>query len=169
MDWLDLLAVQGTLKSLLQHHNLKASMLWYSTFFMVQLSHPYMITGTRALTFVGKVIPLLCNMLSRFVIAVLPRNKHLLISWLKSPSSVVLEPKKIKSATTSTFFPFNLPWSDRAGCHDLSFLNVVFQAKFLLSSFTCIKRFFGSSSLLLLEWCHLPIWDCWCFSHQSWF
>ena len=101
MDWLDLLAVQGTLKSLLQHHSSKASILQCSAFFMVQLSHPYITTGkvipfTR-LTFVGKVMALLFNMLSRFVIAVLPRSKSLLISWLQSPSAVILEPKKIKS------------------------------------------------------------------------
>ena len=101
MDWLDLLAVQGTLKSLLQHHSSKASILRRSAFFMVQLSHPYMTTGkpialTRW-TFVGKVMSLLFNMLSRFVIAFLPRSKHLLISWLQSPSAVILEPKKIKS------------------------------------------------------------------------
>ena len=99
MDWLDLLAVQGTLKSLLQHHSSKASSLRHSAFFTVQLSHPYMTTGkTIALTrrtFVGKVISLLFNMLSRFVIAFLPRSKHLLISWLQSPSAVILEPKKI--------------------------------------------------------------------------
>ncbi|CAN0470004.1 unnamed protein product [Rangifer tarandus platyrhynchus] len=98
MDWLDLLAVQGTLKSLFQHHSSKASILWCSAFFIVQLSHPYMTTGkTIALTrrtFVGKVMSLLFNMLSRFVIAFLPRSKHLLISWLQSPSAVVLEPKK---------------------------------------------------------------------------
>ena len=96
MDWLDLLAVQGTLKSLLQHHTLKASILWYSAFFTVQLSHPYMTTGkTIALTrrtFVGKVMSLLFNMLSRFVITFLPRSKCLLISWLQSPSAVILEP-----------------------------------------------------------------------------
>ena len=98
MDWLDLLAVQGTLKSLLQHHSSKASVLWCSAFFMVHLSHPYMTTGkTIALTrwtFVGKVMSLLLNMLSRLVIAFLPRSKHLLISWLQSPSAVILEPKK---------------------------------------------------------------------------
>ena len=98
MDWLHLLAVQGTLKSLLQHHSSKASILQPSAFFMVQLSHPYMTTGkTIALTrwtFVGKVMSLLFNMLSRFVIAFLPRSKHLLISWLQSPSSVILESKK---------------------------------------------------------------------------
>ena len=96
---MDLLAVQGTLKSLLQHHNSKASVLWCSAFFMVQLSHSYMTTGkTIALTgrtFVGKVISLLFNMLSRFVIAFLPRSKSLLISWLQSPFAVILEPKKI--------------------------------------------------------------------------
>ena len=108
-DWLDLLAVQGTLKSLLQHHSSKASILWHSVFFIVQLSHPYMTTGKTITltrwTFVGKVISLLFNMLSRLVIAFLPRNKHLLISWLQSPSAVILEPKKIKSATVSTVSP----------------------------------------------------------------
>ena len=107
MDWLDLLAVQGTLKSLLQHHSSKASILQSSAFFTVQLSHPYMITGkTIALTrrtFVGKVISLLLNMLSRLVITFLPRSKGLLISWLQTPSAVTLEPKKIKSATVSPF------------------------------------------------------------------
>ena len=105
MDWLDLLAVQGTLKSLLQHHSSKASILWCSAFFTVQLSHPYMTTGkTIALTrwtFVGKVISLLLNMLSRLVITFLPRSKRLLISWRQSPSVVILEPRKIKSATVS--------------------------------------------------------------------
>ena len=98
MDWLDLLVVQGTLKSLLQHHSSKASILQFSAFFIVQLSHPYMTAGkTIALTrwtFVGKVMSLLSNMLSRLVIAFLPRSKRLLISWLQSPSAVILEPKK---------------------------------------------------------------------------
>ena len=106
MDWLDLLAVQGTLKSLLQHHSSKASILQHSAFFIVQLSHPYMTTGkTIALTrwtFFGKVMSLLFNMLSRLVLTFLPRSKHLLISWLQSPSAVILEPKKIKSATVYT-------------------------------------------------------------------
>ena len=97
-DWFDLLAVQGTLKSLLQHHSSKASILRHSAFFMVQLSHPYMTTGkTKALTrwtFVGKVMSLLFNMLSRLVIAFFPRSKRLLVSWLQSPSAVILEPKK---------------------------------------------------------------------------
>ena len=106
MNWLDLLAVQGTLKSLLQHHSSKASILLQSAFFIVQLSHPYMTTGkTIALTrwtFVGKVTPLLFNMLSRLVITFLPRSKRLLISWLQSPSAVILEPPKITSATVAT-------------------------------------------------------------------
>ena len=105
MDWLDLLAVQGSLKNLLQHRSSKASVLQCSTFFMVQLSHPYMTAGkpialTRC-TFVGKVISLLFNILPRFIMAFLPRSKRLLISWLQSPSSVILEPKKIKSVTVS--------------------------------------------------------------------
>ena len=98
IDWFDLLAAQGTLKSLLQHHSSKASILWLSVFFMVQLSHPHMTTGNTIYltiqTFVSKVMSLLFNMLSRFVIAFLPRSKHLLISWLQSPSTVILEPKK---------------------------------------------------------------------------
>ena len=98
MDWLDLFAVQGTRKSLFQHHTSKASILWHSAFFIVQLSHPYMTTGkTIALTrwtFVGKVVSLLFNMLSRLVITFLPRSKHILISWLQTPSEVILEPKK---------------------------------------------------------------------------
>ena len=110
MDWLDLLAVQGTLKSLLQHHSSKASILWHSAFFIVQLSHPYMTTGkaialTRQ-TFVGKVMSLLFNMLSRLVITFLPRSKRLLISWLRSPSAVILELKKIKVCHC---FPIYLP------------------------------------------------------------
>ena len=109
MDWLDLLAVHRTLKSLLQHHSSKASILQHSAFFTVQLSHPYMTTGkTIALTrqtFVGKVTYLLLNMLSRLVITFLPRSKHLLISWLQSPSAVIWEPKKIKSDTVSTVSP----------------------------------------------------------------
>ena len=112
MDWLDLLAVQGTLKSLLQHHSLKASILWCSAFFIAQLSHPYMTTGkTIALTrqtFVGKVMSLLFNMPSRLVITFLPRSKHLLVSWLQSPSEVILEPPKIKSVCFHCF-PIYLP------------------------------------------------------------
>ena len=115
MDWLDFLAVQGTLKSLFQHHSSKASILKRSFFFMVQLSHPYMTTGkTIALTrqtFVGKVMSLLFNILSVLVIAFLPRSKRLLISWLQSPSAVILESRKIKSVIVSTIFP--------SICHDM--------------------------------------------------
>ena len=109
MDWLDLLAVQGTLKSLLQHHSSKASILWRSAFFIVQLSHPYVTTGkTIALTrqtFVGKVMSLLLNMLARLVITFLPRSKSLLISWLQSLPAVILESPKIKSVTVSIVSP----------------------------------------------------------------
>ena len=133
MDWLDLLAVQGTLKSLLQHHISKASIFRHSAFFLIQLSHPYMTTGkTIALTrrtFVGKLMSLLFNVLSRLIINFIPRNKHLLISWLQSPSAVILEPKKIKSVTVSPsicheVMQSEVKWSDGTRCHDLSFLNV---------------------------------------------
>ena len=144
MDWLDLLAVQGTLKSLLQHHSSKASILWRSAFFTVQLSHPYMTTGkTIALTrwtIVGKVIALLLNTLSRLVITFLPRSKRLLISWLQSPSAVILEPQKIKSDIVSTVSP--------SICHEvmgpdamiLVFWMLSFKPTFSLCSFTLIKR-----------------------------
>ena len=112
-DWLHLLAVQGTLKSLLQYHSSKASILWRSALFTVQLSHPYMTTGkTIALTkwtFAGKVMSLFLNMLSRFVLTFLPMSKHLLISWLQSPSAVIWGPQKMKSATVSTVSPSILP------------------------------------------------------------
>ena len=128
-NWLDLLADQGTLKSLLQHHSSKASILQCSVFFMVQLSHPYVTTGkTIALTrwtFVGKVMSLLFNMLPRLVITFLPRSKRLLISWLLSPSAVILEPKIIVCHCFHCF-PIYLRQSDGTGCHDLSFLNVTF-------------------------------------------
>ena len=129
IDWLDLLAVQGTLKSLLQHHSSKASILRHSAFFKAQLSHPYMTTGktiasTRR-TFVGEVMPLLFNTLSRLVITFLPRSKHLLISWLQSPSAVILEPPQIVCHCFRCF-PIYLPWSDGTGCHDVSFLNAEF-------------------------------------------
>ena len=151
MDWLDLLAVQRTLKSLLQHHSSKASILQHSAFFIVQLSHPYMTTGkTIALarqTFVGKVMSLLFNMLSMLVIAFLPRSKRLLISWLQSPSAVILEPPKIKYLTVSTVSP--------SICHEmmgpnamiLVFWMLSFKPTFSLSSCTFIKRLFSSSSL----------------------
>ena len=154
MDWLHLLAVQGTLKSLLQHHSSKASILQHSAFFIGQLSHLYMTTGktiafTRR-TFVSKVMSLLFNMLSRLVITFLPRSKHLLISWQQSLSVVILEPPKIKSATVSTVSP--------SLCHEVMgpdamifvFYMLTFKPTFALSSFTFIKRLFSSSSLF----CH---------------
>ena len=121
MDWLDLLAGQGTLKSLLQHHSSKASILWHSAFFTAQLSHPYMTTGkiialTRQ-TFVDKVMSPLFNMLSRLVTTFLPRSKHHLISWLQSPSAVILEPRKIKSATVPSVSP--------SFCHEVMGLDVM--------------------------------------------
>ena len=126
MDWWDLLAVQGTPKSLLQHHSSKASILRRSAFFTIQLSHPYMTTGkTIALTrrtFVGKVTSLLFNMLSRLVITFLPRNKCLLISWLLSPSALILEPWEIKSVTVSTSISHEVMGPDAMFC----FLNVEF-------------------------------------------
>ena len=172
MDWLDLLAVQGTLKSLLQHHSSKASILRCSAFFVVQFSHLYMTTGkTIALTrrtFVGKVMSLLFNILSRLVIAFLPRNKRLLISWLQSPSAVILKPPQ-KSLTVSTVSP--------SICHEvmgldamiLVFWTLSFQPTFSLSSFTFIKRLFSSSSISAIGWWHLCIWGHWYFSWQSWF
>ena len=120
----------GTLKSLPQHHSSKASILWHSAFFIVQLSHPYMTTGkTIALTsqtFVGKVMSLLFNILSRLVTAFLPRSNHLLISWLQSPSAVILEAPQNKVSHCFHCFPIYLLWSNGTGCHDLSFLNVEF-------------------------------------------
>ena len=128
MNWFDLLAVHGTLMSVLQHHFSKASILWHSAFFIVPLSHPYMTTGkTIALTrwtFVDKVMSLLFYMLSRLVITFLPRSKRLLISWLQSPSAVIFGAQKNKVSHCFHCFPIYLPWSDRTGCHDLSFPNV---------------------------------------------
>ena len=121
IEWFDLFAVQGTLKSLLQHHSSKASILHCSAFFIVQLSHPYMTAGkTIALTrqtFVGKVMSLLFNILSRLVIAFLSRSKHLLMSWLQSPSAVILEPKRIKSVTVSIVSP--------STCHEVMGLDAM--------------------------------------------
>ena len=159
LTWIGLISLLSKeLRSLLQHHSLKALILWHSAFLMVQLSHAYMTTGktirsdqiSRSVvsdslrphelqhtrppcpsgltipTFVSKVMSLLFNTLSRFAIAFLPRSKHLLISWLQSPPAVILELKKIKSATVYIFSPIYLWWSDGTGCHDLSFLNVEF-------------------------------------------
>ena len=129
MGWLDLLVIQGTLKSLLQHHRSKASVLRHLAFFIVQLSYPYVTTGnTLALTrqtFVGKVMPLLFNILSRGFIVFLPRSKHLLISQLKAQSAVIFEPKNIVCHYFHCSLIY-LPWGGRTGCHDLSFLNVEF-------------------------------------------
>ena len=155
MDWLDLLAVQGTLKSLLQHHSSKASILQCSAFLIVQLSHPYMITGkTIALTrrtFVDKIMSLLFNMLSRLVITFLPRSKRLLISWLQSPSAVILEPQNIKSVTVFSVSP--------SICHEvmgpdamiLVFWMLSLKPIFMLSSFTFIKGLFSPASLSALR------------------
>ena len=141
MDWLDLLAVQGTLKSLLQHHSSKASILRCSTFFIVQHVHPYMTTGKW--TFVWKVMSLLFNMLSRLVITFLPKSTSLLISWLQSPSAVILEPKKNKVCHYFHCFPIYLPWSDGTDAMIAVFCMLSFKPTFSLSSFTCIKRLFS--------------------------
>ena len=150
MDWLDLLAVQGTLKSLLQHHSSKASILWHSAFFILQLSHPYVSTGkTIALTrrtFVGKVMSLIFNMLSRLVITFLPRSKCLLISWLQAPSAVILEPRKIKSDTVSTVSPSISHEVMGPDAMIFVFWMLSFKPTFSLSSFT-FKRLLSSSSL----------------------
>ena len=128
MDWLDLLAVQGTLQSWLQHHSSKASIFQCSAFFIGQLSHPYMTTGkTIALTrwtFVGKVMSLLLNMLSMLVITFLPRSKCIVTSWLQSPSAVIFGTPKNKAWHCFQCFPIYFPWSDGTRCHELSFLNV---------------------------------------------
>ena len=149
MDWLDLLVVQGILKSLLQHHTSKTSIIWCSAFFIVQLSHPYVTTGkTIALirqTFVGKAMSLFFNMLSRLVITFLPRSKCLLISWLQSLSAVILEPKKIKSVTVSTDSP--------SICHEVMGLDAMILVFWMLSfkpTFSLSSR----GSLVLL--CFLP-------------
>ena len=140
MDWLDLLAVQGTHKSLLQHHSSKASILRCSAFFIVQLSHPYVTTGkTLALTrrtFVGKVMSLLLNMLSGLVITFLPRSKRLLISWLQSPSAVILEPKKTKSDIVSTVSPSTSHEVMGPDAMIFVFWMLSFKPTFSLSSFT---------------------------------
>ena len=153
MDWLDLLAVQGTLKSLLQHHSSETSILWHSAFFMIQLSHPYMTTGkTIALTrwtFLGKVMSLLFNTLSRIFIAFIPRHKLLLISWLQSSSAVTLEPKKIVCHCFHCF-PIYFPWSDGTGCHDLSFWTLSFKPFF----FTLLFHLHQEALPFLFDFCH---------------
>ena len=155
IDWLDLLEVQGTLKSLLQHHCSRASILQRSAFFIMQLSQPYMTTGkTIALTkwtFVGKVMSLIFNMLSRFDTAFFPRSKCLLISWLQSPSAVILEPKKIKSVTVSIFSSSIFHEVLGLGAVILVFWMLSFKLAFPLSFFTFIKRLFSSSSLSAIQ------------------
>ena len=170
IDWFDFLDIQGTLKHLLQHHSLKASLLQHSAFFTVQLSQPCVTTGkTIALTiwtFVGKVMPLLFNILSRFVIAFLLRNNHLLISscshhpqWFQNQEEEICH--------YFHFLPFYLPWNDETGCHDLSFIYLFlilrFKPAFSLSSFTLIKRFFSSSllsAIRVVSSAHLPSSGC---------
>ena len=136
---------------------------------MFQLSHPYMTTGrTIALTiwtFAGKMICLLFITLSRFVMAFLPRSKRLLISWLQSPSTLILEPRKI--CHCFYFFPIYLPWNDGTGCHDISFSMLSFKPAFSFSSFTLIMRLFSSSSRFAMGVVHLHIWGCWYYSWQS--
>ena len=167
INWFDLLAVQGTLRSLLQHHSLKASIFQCSALFMVQLSHLYMTIGKiialAIQIFVSKLTPLLFNMLSRFVIAFLPRSKLLLISLLQSRSAVILEPKKIKSATISIYH-------EVMGLYAmiLVFWTLSFKPTFSFSSFTSIKRFFSSSCFLPLGWYYVHIWGYLYFSWQSW-
>ena len=151
IDCFDLLAVQGTLKSILQHHSSKASVFQRSAFFMVPLSHPYVTTGKTIVltieTFVGRMMSLFFNKLSRFVIAFLPRSKHLLILWLQLLSAVILEPKKIKSATVSTFSPSIWHEMMEPDAIILVFWMLRFMPAFSLSSFTLIKRLFSCCSL----------------------
>ena len=148
IDWFDLLSVQGTLRSLLQHHNSKASIFQHSAFFMTQFSHLYMTIGRTIVstihTCAGKVMSLLFNTLSRFIIAFLQRSKCLLISWLHSSFAVILEPKKIKSMTASTFSPSICHKVMGPGAIILVFLMLSFKPAFSLSSFTVIKRLSAS-------------------------
>ena len=172
IDFLDLLAIQGTLKSLLQHHSSKASIIWHLAFFIVQLSHPYMTTRKTIAfirwTFVDKVMSLLFNMLSRLVKAFLPRSKCLLISWVQSPSAVISEPPKIKAVTVSIVSLSTWHEVMEPDVMIFIFLMLSFKPTFSLSSFTFIKRLF-SSSLSAIGWYYLHIWGYWYFSLQSWF
>ena len=174
IDWFDLLGVLGIHKSLLQHHSSKASSLWCSAFLVVQLSHPYMTTGkTIVLTngpfFCQPSTSLLFNMLSRFVTVFLPKSKRLLISWLQSPSTAILEPKKIKSVTISIVSP--------SICHEVmgqDAISLFYDCWVLGQLFHSPLSPSSRSSLvplcfLPLGWCHLHIWDYWYFSQQSWF
>ena len=173
MDWFNLLAVRGTLKSLLQHHSSKASIVWRLAFFTVQLSHPYMTTGKTIVltrqTFVGKVIFQLFNMLSRLVIDFLLRSKHLLMLWLQSPSAVILEPRKIKSVTVSIVSP--------SICHEVmgpdamifAFWTLSFKPAFSLCSFTFIKGLFISSLLSAIRVVLSAYLKLLIFLQKSWF
>ena len=191
MDWLDLVAVQGTLKSLLQHNSSKASILQCSAFFMVQLLHPYMTTGKTIVltrqTFVGKVMSLLFNMLSRLAITFLPRRKRLFISWLQSPSIVILKSKKIKSLTVSTVSPSMSHEVMGPDAMIFVFWMLSFKPTFSLSTLTFVKRLLSSSSLsairvvssaylrlliflpaILIPACVLPVQHfSWCTLHIS--
>ena len=172
IDWFDL-AGQGTLKSLLQHHSSKASILWHSAFFMVQLSYPYMTTGKAIAltirTFVGRAMSLCFNVLFRFVIGFLPRRRCLLISWLQSPSPVILEPKKIKYVIVSIVSP--------SVCHEVmrpdTMISVLwmlnFKPPFSLSFFTLIKRFFSSSLLFAIRVVSFAYLRLRIFTWRSWF
>ena len=167
IDWFDLLTAQRTLESLLQHHSLKASILWPSAFLMAQfltsVDNSYMTTGKNTAftiwTFAGKMTSLLCNILSRFVIAFLLRSKHLFIHGCSHSLKWFLEPKKIKSVSAFNFSP------DGTRYHDLSFLNVEFYASFL----TLLCHFQEAFHFQSLEWYHLHIWGYWYFSQKSWF
>ena len=173
MDWLDLLTVQGTLKSLLPHHSSKASILQRSAFFTVHLSHPYVTAGkTIALTrrtSIGKVMSLLFNMLSRLVITFLPRSKRLLISWLQSLSAVILDPKKIKSDTVSTVSPSIS--HEMMGPDAMTYFSECWALSQLFHSPLSLSSRGSLVPLHFLPYlrCHLHIWGYWYFSQQSWF
>ena len=169
MDRLDLLAVQGTLKSLLQHHSSKASILWHSAFFIVQLLHPYMTIALTRWTFVDKVMSLLFNILSRLVITFLPSCKRFLnfLAGVTIWSDFGAQNNKVWHCFHC--FPIYFPWSDGTRCHDLSFLNVEIKPTFSLSSFTFIKRLFSSSPLSAIRVVSSAYLRLLIFSRQSWF
>ena len=172
MDWLDLLAVQGTQESsptpqFKSINSLALSFLYSPTLISIH-DHWKTIAMTRW-TFVDKGMSLPFNMLSRLVITFLPRSKHLLISWLQSPSAGILEPRKIKSVTVSTVSPSIGHEVMGLDAMIFVFWMLSFKPSFSLSSFSFIKRLFSSSSLSAIGWCHLHIWDFWYFSRQSWF
>ena len=165
IDWFDLLAVQRTLKSLLQHHSSKTSILLHSAFFMVQISHRYWEKHRFDYEdIVSKVMSLLFNMQSRFVIAFLPRIKHLSISWLQSPSAVIFQPKKIKSVTVSIFSSSICIGVMGLDAKILAFWTLSIMSAFSISSFILIKWSLVPLCFLPLGWCHLHIWSYWYFS-----